>query len=525
MTLRRSIIAATALALSAHQVAPTPISTRQSDGATVSASLRGCLAQSGVDLSYPYSPDYGTLDTLQNAAIDAKKPGVFTLPTSEDEVKKVVKCVADEGGDKQLSTRSGGHGYAGYALGSKDGWVVVDLKNMNQVTDVDKDAKTAKVGAGSRLGPMALALAKDGFALPHGTCPSVGTGGHALGGGYGYTSRAWGYLMDHIVEMRLVKPDGSAVTVNESEEPDLWFALRGAGSNNYGVVTEFTFKLEDAPTKVVNYGHNYGSDADCAQVMIAMQDLTNGAGDDGWISDLGGELLVSGESNNGNAPCALNGQFLGSKEDFQKSMARLNDAIEAKGVKASKAIATEFDSWTDALTDLMGNLSTSTYSPEAYYAKSLLTPTSVRYDEDSYQAIASALSAAVDYGTSYSFAFLGPNAATNSVPSNSSALVHRNVSYIGQIYMYSFPENNDDGKQDAAYAAAQKVVDAAKAVDASAQWSGYINYIDPQLLARGEDWGQFYYGDAVEKLRKIKSTVDPYSILDFPMGITHAASR
>ncbi|CAO1630178.1 unnamed protein product [Parajaminaea phylloscopi] len=489
----------------------------------VSESLRSCLSSAGIQAAYPTGTYYSTLDKQQNSALPQRKPGVFVVPANEDQVATAVKCVAKEGGKQKISPRSGGHSYTGYVLGSADGWVVVDLQHLNAV-NVDRNSKTAKVGAGGRLGPTAKTLADAGFALPHGTCPTVGVGGHGLGGGYGFTSFQWGYLLDHIVSMRLVKADGSVVTVSAKENPDLWYALRGAGSNNFGIVTEFTYALQTAPTKIVNWSKTFKTNADCVQAFLAMQDLTTKSGDQGWSSNIGGEFLAYGQNGGteGSA-CSFSGQYLGSKDDYKKQMKKYNDAASARGVTAASVKANEFSSWADALTDIMGDLSTSTVSPEAYYAKSLVTPSGVTYDANSFGKVMQSIDNARDYGASFSWAFLGPNSKPNSVSPGSSAYVHRDSLYISQLYSYDFPNNNDGGKQDRVYAAFNNMVNAAKAVNPQANWGGYVNYIDNRLIADGVDWAKFYYGSAVARLKTIKQQADPKTIFDFPMGISHAA--
>lgn len=92
----------------------------------------------------------------------------------------------------KLTPRSGGHSYSAYSLGGRNGSIVVDLRYFDHII-IDKGTHTARVGGSVRLGTLAQKLGVEGFALPHGTCPLVGVGGHALGGGFGYTTRAWGF--------------------------------------------------------------------------------------------------------------------------------------------------------------------------------------------------------------------------------------------------------------------------------------------------------------------------------------------
>lgn len=494
-------------------------SIKAAQAGSVSTSLKSCLSKTGVTLSYPSYSSYSDLDAQQNSALPARKPGVFAVPNDEQGVAAVVKCVAAEGGSQKISPRSGGHMYTGWELGSQDGWVVVDLKNLNAI-NIDSNAKTARVGAGQRLGPTAQKLADQGFALPHGTCPTVGVGGHGLGGGFGHTTFGWGFLMDHIASMRLAKPDGSLVTVSSSQNSDLFYALRGAGANNYGIVTEFTYNLETAPAQTVNFYHEYKTNADCVQAFLALQDITATKGSGGFPREFGGEMLMTGESSGQGSACTFSGQYVGSKDSYKQVMKKFNDKVSAKGVSSSSVRADEFSSWSAALTAIMGKLDTTKVTPENYYAKSLVTPSDVRYDANSAGALMQALNDAGSHGPSISFLFLGPNSYSASVPKDSSAFVHRDALFISQYYAYDFPVNNDGGKQDAAYAAFDKLVETAKAVKPDANWHGYVNYIDGKQLSG--NWGQFYYGDAVSKLKSIKDKYDPKHIFDYPMSIWRA---
>jgi FAD/FMN-containing dehydrogenase len=236
----------------------------------LSAVARSCLEASGVAVTYPGDSAFSTQSQPENSVLPYT-PAAIAAPASADEVASVTRCVAAQNGDVKVVPKSGGHSYTSASLGGQNGSVVIDLKQHLTAITIDADAKTATVQAGATLGPLAQALGEKGFALPHGTCPTVGVGGHSLGGGWGFTSRSWGWLLDHIVSMQLVTPDGSIKSVNATSEPDLFWALRGAGASNFGTVTEFTYSLEDAPESVVNYSFTYPSNDDCVQLILAVQ--------------------------------------------------------------------------------------------------------------------------------------------------------------------------------------------------------------------------------------------------------------
>lgn len=115
---------------------------------------------------------------------------------------------------------------------------MIDLRNFNKT--VLRPDGIAVVGGGVHLGTMAEAVYAQGKrAISHGLCPSVGLGGHSTHGGWGYTSRAWGLTLDHIVEMQVVLADGTETVASPKKNPDLfWVSVR---LFNLGVVSRVRY--------------------------------------------------------------------------------------------------------------------------------------------------------------------------------------------------------------------------------------------------------------------------------------------
>lgn len=106
---------------------------------------------------------------------------------------------------------------------------------------------------------MALAIYDQGRrALPHGTCPGVGIGGHATHGGYGYDSRLWGLALDTIIALDVVLANGTEVHATETDYPDIFFAMRGAGES-FGIATNFYLQTFPAPEFVLSFSANVGA--------------------------------------------------------------------------------------------------------------------------------------------------------------------------------------------------------------------------------------------------------------------------
>lgn len=179
-----------------------------------------CLASKAVPfVDAPNTAQYANLSSPFNLRLPYK-PLVIVLPTTPQHVSDALKCASQYG--VKVQARSGGHSYAAYGLGGKDGSMVIDLRNFQ---DFKLDSNNvAKVGGGTKLGPMATKLFNGGNrALPHGTCSGIGIGGHAPHGGYGYSSRLWGLTLDHIVALDAVLANGTIVHATATEYPEIYY--------------------------------------------------------------------------------------------------------------------------------------------------------------------------------------------------------------------------------------------------------------------------------------------------------------
>ena len=198
----------------------------------------GVPASLAADAVEPGDSRYGG---IRNGYMRGGSPGIILRPGSPDEVADAL-AYASEHREVPLGIRSGGHGVSGRS--TNDGGVVVDLRKLDSIGVLDEGARLVRIGPGARWGDVAARLSEHGWALSSGDYGGVGVGGLATAGGIGYLGREHGLTIDHLRGADVVLADGTQVRASATENPDLFWALRGAGAN-FGVVTSFDFEVDE----------------------------------------------------------------------------------------------------------------------------------------------------------------------------------------------------------------------------------------------------------------------------------------
>jgi FAD/FMN-containing dehydrogenase len=199
----------------------------------VIAALRGRLRGSVI---LAEDADYDAARRVWNGNVD-RRPALIVRCADSADVRNAVDFARTNG--LLLSVRGGGHSAPGY--GVNDGGMVLDLSPMKQIT-VDPGRRTARVQGGALWLEMDAATQAHGLAVTGGTVSNTGVGGLTLGGGIGWLGGLYGATVDNLLSAEVVTADGKLRRASETEEPDLFWALRGGGGN-FGVVTEFEFQL------------------------------------------------------------------------------------------------------------------------------------------------------------------------------------------------------------------------------------------------------------------------------------------
>ncbi|HUS20690.1 MAG TPA: FAD-binding oxidoreductase, partial [Aeromicrobium sp.] len=229
----------------------------------------------GGQLVGPADTAYDDQRKIWNGSID-RRPAFIACCAGVADVIAAVRFARQH--ELVVALRSGGHSYPGLSV--SDGAMVIDLGQMKGVR-VDPDGRTVRAQAGVLLGELDRETQAFGLAVPAGIVTHTGLAGLTLGGGVGWLERKYGLTIDQLLSVDLVTADGRFLKASETENPDLFWGVRGGGGN-FGIVTEFEFRLNPVGP-VVLAGPVLWAMEDSPEVLRFYRD---------WITDVPDELTT-----------------------------------------------------------------------------------------------------------------------------------------------------------------------------------------------------------------------------------------
>ncbi len=433
----------------------------------------------GIDgaLLTPGSPEYDAARRPENRAYADVRPALVLRCCSEADVVQGLTFARETG--LPVVPSGGGHCFAGRS--STEG-LLLDLSGLS---DVVVDGTRATIGAGARLGGVYAELHRHGRTLPAGCGETVGIAGLTLGGGIGLLGRRYGLTCDRLVAARVVLADGRVVDCGPDAEPDLFWALRGAGGGQFGVVTSLTFDTVAEP--LTTRFELRWAPAATTEVVAAWQDWAPTAPD-----ELTANLTLVAEPGRADHDVVLFGaSMLEDAPTRQLLDAFCSAAAPPLGVEVRAA--TPYSELKRTFADLDPR-----EDPD-------VTP---RTRSELFEApmraatLASLLSAFADRPPSEGrqLTFLAMGGAYGRVPVEATAFAHRHALFSLE-HLGSTPSRWVDRSWEIAHADGSGGV--------------YANFPDPDLV----DWARAYHGGNARRLARIKRAYDPDRLFDFPQCI------
>jgi FAD/FMN-containing dehydrogenase len=437
----------------------------------------------------------GSAALVYNTRFEGRRPDAVVHVRDTADVAAAVRWANRF--DVRLVARSGGHSYGGYCT-TTDG-VVLDLSALHGIR---VSRSRATVGPAARLIDVQRALTRRGMTVPSGSCPTVGIGGLALGGGHGLAGRRFGLTSDNVLAARIVTADGRVRHVDARTNEDLYWACRGGGGGNFGVVTSLaleTHRVSHAAYFFVSWPWSQASEAIAAWQRFAPHAppaLTS---------------ILSLGTTGGSGPPRVSalGQFFGSEARLRRLVQPLTRVGGAGLRTGTSPYFTMVLRWAGCLDGGLSACHRSTRS--SFYAKSdyFDRPLGPRGRARMIDAIERRQrTPSLGSGALLLDAYGG---ALNRPAADATAFVHRNMLFSLQYLAYF-------GGASAGRASRRWINGAWHALRPHASGEAYQNYIDPDL----DHWQRAYYASNLARLRQIKKQVDPDFRFRFPQAIPPA---
>jgi hypothetical protein len=501
---RRSLLRAgggLAVAATATAISSTPVFGAGPDWQKLRSLLQG-------DVVLPADANYDQAKQVHLAEFDSVRPQGIAYCETPADVRTAILFAQDN--SLPVRTRSGGHNFAGWSTGEG---LVLDVSRLNQVSVT---GSTVHLGPGAQSVDAVTALKAYGKQVVAGTCPTVCPGGFISGGGIGFQTRKFGTGSDRLVSAQIVLADGRTIRTSATCEPELYWALRGGGGGNFGIVTDFEVRPIQAPQMVI-YNTTWAWDDAPAVIAAWLAWTANGS------NNLGGQLLiVLPDAAPGATPIVLlRGGYLGPK--------------------------TELDTALDQLVSLTGKQPTSRFSSDLPYDEAMkwvygcdqiTVPQCHRVGENPAATLArggwmrertrlfrnalpsstisdllAAYGSGRRAGQAHYLAFTALGGAANQPARSATAYVHRDIQYLVG-FAAAIDSTPTPAAEDAANAEAwtTRGFDVFNPVSSG---NSYINFPDMRL----DNWQWSYYAENYPRLQQAKRTYDRDNFFRHPRSI------
>lgn len=485
-------------------VSGVPIAARAASGGVPWDRLRRAL---GGDLVLPGDAAYDEARRLASGYFDAIHPQAVAYCRSVADVRACLAFTQDH--DIRTAVRSGGHSAAGYSTTTG---LVLDVSRLNAIEVGDG---TVTLGPGAQGVDVLAALAPHGLAAVTGNCPTVCAGGYLSGGGVGPLSRAYGVAADRLLAADVVLADGRLAHCSADREPDLFWALRGGGGGNFGVVTRYVVRPAALP-RLVTFSLVWPWDK-AADVIAAYLPWQAQAPDDLTANV---NVLLANAAPGAVPTLSVSGGRLGGGtagldpylDAFVSAVGAAPTSRDVEDQTYDQALMRQFNC-ADKTVEECHRVGT---SPEAVLPRQNFVADRGRLldrppDRTGIGDALSAFEAAPADGQFRAMGFSGLGGAINRPRRTATAYVHRDA----RFYVSYTVSLHSDTPAEAQRDAAESWVDGGFAVARRYGDESQLNFIDPRL----DDWRSAYYAENLPRLSLIKRRYDPHGYFRFAQSL------
>ncbi|KAL8156109.1 hypothetical protein AgCh_001268 [Apium graveolens] len=467
-----------------------------------------------------------SLQNLRFSKLSVPKPSAIIVPKSKEEVSSIVLCCIKW--SFEIRIRSGGHSYEGISSSSLSAsnnkstksapFVVIDLMSLDKIS-VDLMSRTAWVQGGATLGQTYYAIAESSNAhgFPAGACPTVGVGGHFSGGGYGFLGRKYGLSADNIVDALLVDAKGRILN-RDSMGEDVFWAIRGGGGGNWGIVFAWKIRLVRVPeiVTVLSVARPQHTKHQVENIIQQYQNVVQDLDDKFHLLVFVSSGLVP-ESNK--IAVIIQGLYQGPRS---KTISILNDNFPAMEIKEEECKEMSWIESVDYLSDFSGGQGSISGLKERYFEGKSYFKTKSDYVRKPIPPVG--IKTLIDFLEKQpkAYALFEPYGGyMDRTSSDAIAFPHRKGNIFSIEYTITWDEMDDkSGKGKKHINWIRRFYDAMAPFVSSNPRAAYVNYMDLDLgyvtggastVDMTRTWGNKYFLDNYDRLVMAKTIIDPHN--------------
>lgn len=431
------------------------------------------------------SRDYDKSILFWNRAIK-KFPIAIVYCYNEIDVINAIKWTTENTLDFRI--RSGSHSYEGFS--TDNDILIIDISNLKNIEINDKDLYV-KLGAGVINNEAYEALGKIGYAFPGGGCPTVGTSGLILGGGWGYSSRFLGLASDSLIEAEIINYKGEKLILNNKKNKDLFWAIQGSGGASFGIVTSVTLKLKEKVNNGTLIYINYPnlSNEKIVEVIIELQKLYKNLD---IRMNLKTSIYNSTLSGRG---VKIIGLFYGNSNEAKLILKNLLNITENTEIKLEDKSIFQCNKWIQDS------------HPEFEKYKSTGRFVYKDYNEDEILKFINIIDRKNNGCTYTAITFYGLGGTISDIEKEDTAFYYRNAKFI--LGFQAVWEDDIYERENKLWFLENFSIIKSMTV------GSFVNFPLKEL----ENYEDEYYGKNIKKLRKVKEKYDPNNIFKHPQSI------